>query len=122
MSETEDAMVHHLIQFLAFVVAVMLTARWVPGIRVKSFGSALVFSLVFALLNKLLFIPLVMFTFPIVVISLGLFLIIINAFLFWLSDKIVKGVEIDGFGAALLGSVVVSIINWAITFVLRLAF
>src|SRR3954464_11539956 len=113
-------MVHHLIGFLAFVVAVMITAKMVPGVRVKSFGGALVFALVFALLNKLLFLPLVMFTFPIVVISLGLFLIIINAFLFWLAEKVVTGVEVDGFGSALLASIVVSLVNWAITFVLRI--
>jgi putative membrane protein len=115
-------MLHHVVGFLAFAVAVLVTARVVPGIRVKSFGGALVFALVFALLNKLLFLPLVMFTFPIVVVSLGLFLIIINAFLFWLADKIVKGVELDGFGAALVGSIVVTIINWAIMFALRIVF
>jgi uncharacterized membrane protein YvlD (DUF360 family) len=49
-----------------------------------------------------------------------LFLIIINAFLFWLSDKIVKNVEIDGFGSAILASVVVTLINWAIMFAVRL--
>ncbi len=112
--------VHHLIHFLAFVVAVMITAKLVPGVRVKSFTGALFFAIVFALLNKLLFLPLVMFTFPIVLISLGLFLILINAFLFWLAEKVVSGVEVDGFGSALLASVVVTLVNWAITFVLRI--
>jgi putative membrane protein len=112
-------MVHHIISFLAFAVAVLVTARMVPGIKVKSFGGALVFSLVFALLSKLLFLPLVMFTSPIVVVSLGLFMIIINAFVFWLADKLVKGVELEGFGTAVLASVVVTIINWAIMFALR---
>jgi putative membrane protein len=112
-------MIHHLIQFFAFVAAVLITAKMVPGIRVKSIGGGIVFSLVFALLNKLLFVPLVMVTFPIVVVSLGLFLVIINAFIFWLTDKIVKGVEVDGFGAAVLGSVVVTLVNWGITWALR---
>src|SRR5688572_6573042 len=115
-------MVHHLVQFFAFVVAVMLAARVVPGIKVKSFGGALVFSLVFALLNKLLFVPLALLTAPLIMITLGLFLIVINAFFFWLADKVVKGVEIDGFGSALAGSVVVSLINWAIHFALRVIF
>src|SRR3954462_5040607 len=113
-------MVHHLIGFLAFVVAVMITAKMVPGVRVKSFGGALVFALVFALLNKLLFLPLVMFTFPIVLVSLGLFLIIINAFLFWVADKIVKGVKLAGLGPAILASIVVTLINWAIMFAVRI--
>ena len=113
-------MVHHLIQFAAFVAAILLTARLVPGIRVKSVGSAIFFALVFALLEKLLFLPLAAVTFPFVLVTFGLFLIVINAFLFWLADKIVAGVEIDGFGSALLGSIVVSALNWGITHVLHI--
>src|SRR5947209_8676096 len=116
MTQGRPIMVHHVVSFLAFAVAVLVTARMVPGIKVKSFGGALVFSLVFALLSKLLFLPLVMFTFPIVVVSLGLFMIVINAFVFWLADKLVKGVELEGFGTAVLASVVVTVINWAIMF------
>lgn len=115
-------MVHHVIQFLAFVAAVMVTARIVPGVRVKSFGGALVFSLVFALFNKLLFTPLAVISLPLVLLTFGLFLVVINAFLFWLADKVVKGIEISGFGAALVASIVTSIVNWAITWVLRFVF
>lgn len=113
-------MVHHLIHFAAFVAAVLLTARVVPGIRIKSIGSAIVFALVFALLEKLLFLPLALVSFPFVLITFGLFLIVINAFLFWLADKIVAGVEIDGFGCALLGSIVVSAINWGVVHLLHI--
>jgi putative membrane protein len=115
-------MVHHLVHFACFVAAVLLTAKIVPGIRVKSLGSAIFFSFVFALLDKLLFIPLVAASFPLVLISLGLFIVIINAFLFWLADKIVSGVEIDGFGTAILGSIVVSALNWGITHLLHIVF
>jgi putative membrane protein len=115
-------MVHHIIGFLAFAVAVLVTARVVPGIKVKSFGGALLFALVFALLSKLLFLPLVMITLPIVLVSLGLFMIVINAFLFWLADKLVAGVELESFGTAVIASIVVTIVNWAIMWVLRFAF
>lgn len=113
-------MAHHIIHLLAFAVAVLLTARWVPGIRVKNFTAAVIFSLVLAVLDKLLFTALVVLSFPLVLLSFGLFLIVINAFLFWLADKIVKNVEVDGFGAALVGSVVCSVINWAITWLLHI--
>jgi putative membrane protein len=53
-----------------------------------------------------------------VLITLGLFLIVINGFLFWLADKVVKGVEVDGFGSAILGSLVTSLVSWGIMFVL----
>ncbi|MFI5289557.1 MAG: phage holin family protein [Polyangia bacterium] len=111
---------HHLLSFLGFFAAVLVAAKVVPGIRVKSVGGALVFALVFAILEKLLFYPLTLITLPLVIMSFGLFLIIINAFLFWLADKLVSKVEVDGFGAALFGSVVVSVLNWGIHFVLRL--
>ncbi len=115
-------MAHHVISFLAFTVAVLAAARVVPGIKVKSFGSALLFALVFALLNKLLFLPLAVMTFPLLVLTLGLGIIVINAFIFWLADKLVSGVEVRSFGSALVGSLVATLVNWAIMVVLRMVF
>jgi putative membrane protein len=115
----EAVMIHHIIHLAVFALAVLIAARVVPGIRVKSFGSAFIFAVVLAILNKLLFGVLVFLSLPFVLVSFGLFLLVINAFLFWLADKIVAGVELDGFGAAILGSLVTSVINWAIIFILR---
>ncbi len=109
----------HLLHLLVFAVAVMLTARLVPGIRVRSFGSAVFFAFVLAVLDKLLYGLLVFLSFPMILVSLGLFLLVINAFLWWLADKLSAGVELDGFGAALLASLVTSAINWLLLFVLR---
>jgi putative membrane protein len=100
-------------------LAVLLAAKVLPGIRVRSFGSAVLFAVVFAILNKLLFGVLVVLSAPFLLLTLGLFLIVINAFLFWLADKLVSGVEVDGFGAAILGSVLTSVINWGITWILH---
>jgi putative membrane protein len=111
-------MVHHLIHLLVTAIAVLAAARIVPGIRVRSFGSAVVFAFVLAVLNVLLGKLLVIVALPFVLITLGLFLIIINGFLFWLADKVVKGVEVDGFGSAILGSLVTSLVSWGIMFVL----
>ena len=105
-------MIHVLIHLIVTALAVLLTAKVIPGVRAKSFGGAFVFAVVLAVLNKLLFKVLVFFTFPFILVSLGLFLIVINAFLFWLADKIVDGVEVDGFGAALLGSLLTSTVSW----------
>jgi putative membrane protein len=107
-------LLHHVVTFLAFTLAVFLAAKIVPGIRVKSFP--ILFALVFAVLNKLLFLPLVAVTLPFVVVTLGLFVFFINAFLFWLAGKIVSSVEVDGFGSALLGSLVTSGLNALILF------
>ena len=104
-------MVEHIIHILIFAVAVLLTARIVPGIRVKSFGSAVFFAFVLAILDKLLFGLLIFLAFPFVLLSFGLFLLVINAALWLLANRLVKGIEMTGFGAALLGSVVTSALN-----------
>ena len=104
-------MVHALVHVLVVALAVLGTAKIVPGVRARSFGGAFVFAIALAILNKLLFKALVLLTLPLTVITLGLFLVVINAFLFWLADKIVDGVEVDGFGSALLGSLVTSFIS-----------
>ena len=112
-------MIHHLIHLLVTAVAVLIAAKVVPGIRVKSFGSAVVFAFVLAVLNVILGKVLILLALPFVLLTLGLFLIVINGFLFWLADKVVDGVEIDGFGYAMLGSLVTSLISWGILFILR---
>jgi putative membrane protein len=112
-------MIHHIIHLAVFAISVLLTAKIVPGIRVKSFGSAFFFAFVLAVLNKLLFGLLVILSLPFVLVSFGLFLVVINAFLFWLADKVVEGVELDGFGTAVFASLVTSAINWGIIFLLR---
>ncbi len=112
-------LLHHIIHLLVTAVAVLAAARIVPGIRVRSFGSAIVFAFVLAVLNVILGKVLVVLALPFVLLTLGLFLIVINGFLFWLADKIVKGVEVDGFGSALLGSLVTSLVSWGILYVMH---
>ncbi len=112
-------LLHHIITILVTAVGVMVAARIVPGVRVRSFGSALVFGFVLAVLNALLKTVLVVLAFPFILITLGLFLLIINAFLFWLADKVVKGVEVDGFGAVILGSLVTSVVSWSCMYLLH---
>ncbi len=114
-------MLHHVLHILIFTVAVLLTAKVVPGIRIKSFGSAFFFAIVVAILDKLLFGLLVILALPAILVTFGLFLLVINAFLWWLADKVVDGVELDGFGAAFFGALVTSVINWLILFLLRLS-
>lgn len=115
-------MIHHVIHFVVFALAVLITAKVVPGIRVKSFGSAVLFAVVFAILNKLLLGVLVMLTLPFVLVTLGLFMLVLNGFLYWLADKLVGGIEVDGFGSAMLGALVTTVINWGLVAALRLVF
>ncbi len=115
-------MLHHIIQFVVFALAVLITSKVVPGIRVKSFGGAVLFAVVLAILNKLCLGLLIAFSLPLVLITFGLFILVLNGLLYWAADKVVGGVEVDGFGTAILGSLVTSLINWGLLLVLRAAF
>ena len=107
----------HIVHVLVYALAVLLAARIVPGIKVRSFWSAVVFAIVFAILDKLLFTLLVFLSLPFVLITFGLFVLVINAFLFWLADKLVDGVEVDGPLSAFLGALVTSIVNMLVLWV-----
>ncbi|ANY17923.1 phage holin family protein [Bordetella pseudohinzii] len=91
-------------------VALLAVAYLLPGITVASFGSALVAALVLGLLNMLVKPVLVLLTLPITVVTLGLFLIVLNALLFWLAGSILRGFQVNGFWWAVAGAILYSII------------
>lgn len=80
----------------AFIV--FAVARLTPGVRIKGYGAAVTTAVVYGVLTWLLKWVLVAMTFPLVLVSFGLFLLVINGFLLWVTDKLVDGIEIDGFG------------------------
>ena len=91
------------------VVAFGLSAV-LPGISIDSFGTALLLSVVLAILNALLKPVLVILTLPITILTLGLFLFVINAVIVLLTAHFVKGFRVDGFGWALLFSLLLSLL------------
>ena len=78
------------------------------GVEVRSFGAALTAAFVIGLLNMLLRPLLVLLTLPVTVLTLGLFLFVINALMFWWAASLLNGFYVSGFGAALLGSLIYS--------------
>ena len=80
-----------------------------PGIHMDSFVTALILALVLAVLNLLIKPLLVILTFPITILTLGLFLLVINAIIILLADKLVEGFKVDGFWWALLFSILLSV-------------
>jgi len=104
--------VKFLLRFFALAAALGLTAQLLPGVRVDGLVPLLVAAAVVGLLNALLRPLLVFFTLPLVLLSLGLFVFIINAALFLLASHFVPGFHVDGFGSALLGSLVVSALSF----------
>jgi putative membrane protein len=100
-----------LVRLFLTALAVMLTSYILPGVHVENFLSALILSLLLALLNVTLKPLLVIITIPVTVFTLGLFLLIINALIILLADWIMPGFIVDGFWWALLFSLVLSLLT-----------
>lgn len=99
-----------LFSWLLAACALLLVAYLYPGVQVQSFGSALIAAFVIGLFNMVLRPVLVILTLPVTLITLGLFLFVINALLFWAAASLLDGFHVSGFGAALLGSVIYSVL------------
>lgn len=97
------------IRWFLLAAALLLVAQIYGGVFVASFGSALIAALVLGLLNTLLRPILVLLTLPVTVITLGLFLFVINALMFYFAASVLEGFGVRGFAAALLGSVLYSL-------------
>ena len=89
------------------------------GVSVASFGTAMVAALIIGLMNMLVRPILVVLTIPVTLITLGLFLFVINALMFWAASGLVSGFQVNGFGAALLGSLIYSALGVVIDAVLE---
>ena len=100
-----------LLRWLVNAGALLLVAYLYPGVQVKDFVAALVAALVLGLVNALIRPILVILTLPVTLLTLGLFLFIINALLFWLVAELVSGFTVTGFWAALVGSILYSLIT-----------
>ncbi|GAB2878803.1 phage holin family protein [Uliginosibacterium flavum] len=94
--------------------ALMLLPEIVTAIQVRSLTAALVAAIVIGLLNTLIRPLLLLLTLPITVLTLGLFILVINALLFWVASGLVKGFFVPDFWAAMLGALVYSILTWLV--------
>ncbi len=113
-------MINILIHWLINALAVYATAHILSGIHIKSFGAAVVVALVLGLVNALVKPILIFFSFPFIIVTAGLFLLIINALLLQFSATIVHGFSIDSFWWAVGGSIVISFISWLLGSLLNL--
>ena len=100
-----------LVRMLITAFAVLITGYILPGVHVDNFLTAVILALVLALMNVTLKPLLILLTIPITVVTLGLFLLVINAVVILISDAIIPGFFVDGFWWALLFSLVLSLIN-----------
>ncbi|HET7732029.1 MAG TPA: phage holin family protein [Usitatibacter sp.] len=98
-------------RWLVNAAALMLVAYLYPGVTVENWGAALIAALVLGLINAVVRPILVLLTFPVTLLTLGLFLFVINALLFWFVAELVQGFRVNGFVAALVGSILYSILT-----------
>ena len=98
-----------IVRWLLLAAALLLVAHLYSGVVVGSFGAALLAAFVIGLLNTLLRPILVLLTLPVTVLTLGLFLFVINALMFYFAASILNGFQVAGFVAALIGSLIYSV-------------
>jgi putative membrane protein len=105
-------------RWIVNAAALLLVAYLYPGVLVESFVAALIAALVLGLVNAVIRPVLVILTLPVTLITLGLFIFVINAGLFWLVANVVQGFKVTGFGAALIGSILYSLISLVTSWIL----
>jgi putative membrane protein len=104
-----------LLVWLINAVALLAVAYLMPSVQVASFGSALIAALVLGLLNAVIRPVLILLTLPATILTLGLFIFVINALTFWLAGSILQGFVVTSFWSAFFGALVFSVISWALS-------
>ncbi|GGW40123.1 phage holin family protein [Arenibacter certesii] len=100
-----------LLRVLLSAIAVVILANILPGVGVDSYGTAIIVAIVLGLLNYIVKPILVIFTLPVTILTLGLFLLIINAIIILLADSLVGGFTVDNIWWALLFSLLLSFLQ-----------
>lgn len=104
-------MVKLIVKWLLSAIALLFVAYVYSGVQVSSFGAAMVAALVIGLLNAIVRPVLVVLTLPVTLLTLGLFLFVINALMFWAAASVLEGFHVSGFVGALVGSLIYSLLG-----------
>jgi putative membrane protein len=104
-----------LLVWLVNTLALIAVAYLMPSITVSGFTSALIAALILGLVNAIIKPVLVLLTLPVTIITLGLFIFVINGLLFWLVGSFVPGFIVQGFWAGFIGAILFSIVSWVLS-------
>lgn len=102
------------IRWVVNAVTLLLIAYFLPGVEVRGLYVALITALMIGLVNAVIRPILVLLTLPLNILTLGLFVFVINGILFWFVASFVDGFSVSGFWSGFLGALVLSIISWAV--------
>ncbi|HEX7720293.1 MAG TPA: phage holin family protein [Woeseiaceae bacterium] len=100
-----------LLHLVLTAVALLIVANVVSGVHIGGFLPALIGALILGVVNAFVRPIMIVLTLPLTIVTLGLFLFVVNALMFWLAAALVPGFQIGGFGAALLGSLLLTVLN-----------
>jgi putative membrane protein len=103
-----------LLQWILYAIALIIVSKIVPGFHVDGLWPALIASLVIGLLNATIGLVLKVLTFPISILTLGIFLLVINGLMILLASSIVRGFRVSGFVPAFLGAIVLAVLGMII--------
>ena len=108
-----------LLRLLIHMVAILIIAYLLPNvIRVDGLLAALVAAFLLGIVNAIIRPILVILTFPLTILTFGIFLLVINGLMLWLVAALVRGFHVNGFWGALFGSILISIVSWILSRVL----
>lgn len=102
-----------IVHWIINAAALFLLPYIVSSIQLKDFVTALVVALVLGLVNAIIRPILILLTLPVTILTLGLFILVINALLFWAVGSLLEGFHVPGFWSAFWGAIVYSLISWA---------
>jgi putative membrane protein len=100
-----------LVHLILTAALLLVVARVVTGVQVQGWGPAILAALLLGIVNAIVRPLMVLLTFPLTILTLGLFLFVINALMLWLTAALVPGFRIAGFGPALLASLLLTLLN-----------
>ena len=103
-----------LVHLILTAALLLLVSNLVSGVHVQGWGSALVGALVLGFVNAVVRPLMVLLTLPFTILTFGLYLLVVNALMLWLVAALVPGIRVQGFGSALLGSLVLTLLNLAV--------
>jgi putative membrane protein len=111
---------HFIIRLLINMVAIMVIAYLLPKvIGVDSWLAALVAAFLLGVVNTFIRPLVILLTLPLTVVTFGVFLLVINGLLLWLVSAVVRGFHVNGFWGAVIGSILISIVSWILSSMVR---
>ena len=103
------------LRWFVTTIAVLVAERLLPGIQCNGWGTLLGASLLLGIINAFVRPVLLLLSLPFIIVTMGLFILVVNALLLWLVGNIIPGFYVDGFWDAFFGSIIISLVSWILS-------